>query len=107
MKLLADGVEKETVTLNAAGNWKYTFANLPKYDANDGHEIVYSVNEEKVSGYKTVITGDATTGYVITNTKETPKTVDNTHTGMFMILMMASLVIIGVDVVIKKRYSGI
>ena len=107
VKLLADGVEKETVTLNAAGNWKHTFNNLPKYDATDGHEIVYTVDEENVTGYSTKITGDAKTGFTITNTKNTPKTYDNTNIGMFMILMVASLVILGVDIVIKKRYSSI
>ena len=107
VKLLADGVIKETVTLNAAGNWKHTFNNLPKYDATDGHEIVYTVDEENVTGYSTKITGDAKTGFTITNTKNTPKTYDNTNIGMFMILMVASLVILGVDIVIKKRYSSI
>ena len=107
VKLLADGVEKETVTLNAAGNWKHTFNNLPKYDATDGHEIVYTVDEENVTGYSTKITGDAKTGFTITNTKNTPKTYDNMNIGMFMILMVASLVILGVDIVIKKRYSSI
>ena len=107
VKLLADGVEKETVTLNAVGNWKHTFNNLPKYDATDGHEIVYTVDEENVTGYSTKITGDAKTGFTITNTKNTPKTYDNTNIGMFMILMVASLVILGVDIVIKKRYSSI
>ena len=107
VKLLADGVEKETVTLNAAGNWKHTFNNLPKYDATDGHEIVYTVDEENVTGYSTKITGDAKTGFTITNTKNTPKTYDNTNIGMFMILMVASLVILGADIVIKKRYSSI
>ena len=107
VKLLADGVVKETVTLNAAGNWKHTFNNLTKYDATDGHEIVYTVDEENVTGYSTKITGDAKTGFTITNTKNTPKTYDNTNIGMFMILMVASLVILGVDIVIKKRYSSI
>ena len=107
VKLLADGVIKETVTLNAAGNWKHTFNNLPKYDATDGHEIVYTVDEENVTGYSTKITGDAKTGFTITNTKNTPKTYDNMNIGMFMILMVASLVILGVDIVIKKRYSSI
>ena len=107
VKLLADGVVKETVTLNAAGNWKHTFNNLPKYDATDGHEIVYTIDEENVTGYSTKITGDAKTGFTITNTKNTPKTYDNTNIGMFMILMVASLVILGVDIVIKKRYSSI
>lgn len=37
VKLLADGVEKEKVTLTSTTNWKHTFNNLPKYDYKDGH----------------------------------------------------------------------
>ena len=68
VKLLADGSVKETITLNAAGNWNHTFVNLPKYDANDGHEIVYTLDETKVNGYTTGISGTAMTGFTITNT---------------------------------------
>ena len=81
VKLLADGVVKETATLNAAGNWKHTFANLPKYDANDGHEIVYTVKEDAIPGYKTTISGDVQNGFVITNTKDIPKIPPKPSTG--------------------------
>lgn len=81
VKLLADGVVKETATLNAAGNWKHTFANLPKYDANDGHEIVYTVKEDAIPGYKTTISGDVQSGFVITNTKDIPKIPPKPNTG--------------------------
>ena len=52
----------------ANGNvWKHTFTNLPKYEA--GQEIVYSVKEDAVAGYKTSIKGQE-----ITNTHE-PETI--------------------------------
>lgn len=56
--------EAKTITVSAQeGNeWKYQFVDLPKYDEN-GEEIVYSVNEEKVPDYTTVVEG-----YNITNT---------------------------------------
>ena len=67
VELLADGVVKERVTLSKATNdWKYRFTNLAKY-ASDGHEIEYTVREEKVEGYETTISGTAKSGYTITN----------------------------------------
>ena len=68
VKLLADGAEKETVTLTAADNWTHTFSNLPKYDANDGHEIVYTIDEVDIANYVKAITGSVATGFVVTNT---------------------------------------
>ena len=68
IKLLADGAEKESVTLTKDDNWKHTFSNLPKY-ANDGHEIEYTVDEVHIDGYSTTISGTAATGFTITNRK--------------------------------------
>ena len=80
VKLLANGSDSgKTLTLDAAGNWTGTFNNLPKY--KDGTEIVYSVKEDEVSGYTSEITGDATTGFTITNTEvphDTPKPKEDT-----------------------------
>ena len=67
IKLLADGTEKESVTLTKDDNWEHTFSNLPKY-ANDGHEIEYTVDEVHIDGYSTTISGTAATGFTITNT---------------------------------------
>lgn len=69
IKLLADGATKEKVTLTEADQWKHSFVNLPKFDANDGHEIVYTVEEVALSGYTSAISGDAANGYIVTNTK--------------------------------------
>ena len=68
VKLLADGTEKESADLTAADSWKHEFKNLPKYDSADGHEIVYTIKEVKISGYNTVISGTAKDGFTITNT---------------------------------------
>ena len=68
VKLLVDGTEKESADLTAADSWKHEFKNLPKYDSADGHEIVYTVKEVKISGYKSVISGSAEDGFTITNT---------------------------------------
>ncbi len=71
VQLLADDVEVagKTLTLSEDNEWKDSFVELPKYAAKK--EIKYGVKEDiAVTGYKTVITGDAATGFVITNTLE-------------------------------------
>ena len=68
VKLLADGTEKGSADLTSADSWKHEFKNLPKYDSADGHEIVYTIKEVKISGYNTVISGTAKDGFTITNT---------------------------------------
>lgn len=77
VKLLADGKDTgKTLTLNADNNWTGTFTNLVKSsndpnETNDGpKEIAYTVKEVSVNGYTGTITGDAATGFIITNTKE-------------------------------------
>ena len=74
VKLLADGQEtKETLTLSNRNNWTGIFTGLDKY--KDGKEITYTIEEVSVNGYSTVVTGDASTGFVITNS-HTPETID-------------------------------
>ncbi len=46
------------------------FSKLPKYDTT-GKEIVYSVEETAIAGYRTEITGDMSAGYTVTNTQKT------------------------------------
>ena len=68
IKLLADGVEKERVTLSEANNWKHTFENLPKYDSKTGKEIKYEIKEEPIKNYRSEITGNAKDGFTVKNT---------------------------------------
>lgn len=79
--LLADGTDTgKTVTLSDANSWTDTFSGLDKYNA-DGTEIIYSVKEDEVSGYTSEVTGDATTGFTVTNTEvphDTPKPKEDT-----------------------------
>ena len=69
VNLLANGeiVARQTVKADEAGNWTYTFKDLPKY-AN-GKEITYTVTEETVEGYETSVDG-----FNITNTYTTETT---------------------------------
>ena len=48
-------VETKEVTKGADDKWKYEFKGLPKYE--NGKEITYSIDEEKVEGYEKEITG--------------------------------------------------
>ena len=74
VKLFADKEDTgKTLVLNSSGKWKGTFSDLDEY--KEGKKITYTIEEERVTGYDSVITGDATVGYVITNShtpKETP-----------------------------------
>lgn len=78
VKLLADGQDTgKTLELNAANNWAGSFTNLDT--DKGGASIKYTVVEEPVTGYTSEVTGDATSGFIITNTY-TPETVDVTVT---------------------------
>lgn len=81
--LLADGVDTgKTLTLSADNGWKGSFTGLPAC-RDHGTAIAYTVREDTVSGYATTVTGDAKTGFTVTNAAtevpptpptETPKT---------------------------------
>ena len=69
VKLLANGqeVEDKTATVTADNDWKYTFKDVDKYQ--NGEEIVYTVEEVKVTGYESKVDG-----MNLTNTHEPAKT---------------------------------
>ncbi|MBQ8400882.1 MAG: Cna B-type domain-containing protein [Clostridia bacterium] len=54
--LFADGDLYLQTEVTAETGWKYTFQNLPKYNA-DGTEIVYTVDERTAEGYAKTIDG--------------------------------------------------
>ena len=74
VKLLADGQDTgETLTLTEANGWAGSFTNL---DADKGGTpIKYTVVEVTVTGYTSDVTGDAASGFTITNSYS-PETVD-------------------------------
>ncbi len=67
VNLLADGVKTKSVTADAAGEWKYSFTDLPKY--SNGTVISYTVAEDAVDYYASSVTG-----YDIENTYVPEKT---------------------------------
>ena len=53
---------EQIVKADGAGNWTYSFTNLPKYAK--GEEITYTVTENEVEGYETSVDGfDITNAY--------------------------------------------
>ena len=68
VSVLKNGVKDEnlTVELSAANDWKASFSNLPKEDA-DGKEIVYTLSEEEVAGFNAAISGSDENKFTITN----------------------------------------
>ncbi len=75
VNLLADGKETgQSLELNASDNWIGSFTNLDMYA--QGERISYSVEEVGTDGYTAEVTGNASAGYVITNshTPQTPGT---------------------------------
>ncbi|WP_139690084.1 Cna B-type domain-containing protein [Streptococcus oralis] len=74
VKLLADGQDTgKTLELNAANGWAGSFTDL---DADKGGTpIKYTVEEVTVPGYASKISGDAASGFTITNSYS-PETVD-------------------------------
>ena len=82
VKLLADGEEIDSATLDESGDWAYTFEELDVY--KDGEEIEYTVDEVEVKGYETEmgeVTGSAEDGYEVEITNShTPKDITITVT---------------------------
>ena len=68
VSVLKNGVKDDnlTVVLSQENGWKASFSNLPKEGA-DGKEIVYTVSEEEVAGFKAAISGSDENKFTITN----------------------------------------
>ncbi len=67
--LIANGRETDkTLELSAENNWTASFTGLAKYSS--GVPVEYSVKEISVAGYGTVISGNVTEGFTVTNTHE-------------------------------------
>ena len=71
VNLLADGVKVQSQKLSKHNNWQHIFSDLEKY--KDGVEIVYTIEEEVLEGYRIKIKGDANTGFNITNIEKPKK----------------------------------
>ena len=73
VKLLADGQDTgKTLELNKDNNWSGSFTALDVNKA--GKAIKYTIEEVAVAEYESKVTGDATTGFTITNSYTPAKT---------------------------------
>ncbi|MCQ2511777.1 MAG: Cna B-type domain-containing protein [Lachnospiraceae bacterium] len=57
----------KTLVLNEDNHWEDVFTDLNVFDP-DGNKIFYSVTENTVDGYHTIISGSEASGYTINNT---------------------------------------
>lgn len=65
--LLANGEDTgKTLVLTGEDGWSGAFADLDRYDS-EGNEISYRVSEDVPEGYASTVTGDAASGFTITN----------------------------------------
>ncbi len=69
--LLQNGTAYDTVILNEANGWLYTWEKLPKY-GEDGKEYNWSIQETAVSGYVSSVKQNGYT-FVLTNTLDKQK----------------------------------
>lgn len=60
----------ETIQLNEENDWEATFEGLDVYDES-GEEIDYQIKELTVDGFNSSITGNASDGFMVTNTETT------------------------------------
>lgn len=73
VELVADGEPTgQKLTLSADNSWSGTFADLEMLNADGSAPIVYTVKEAPVDGFSARITGTATDGFTITNSKNPP-----------------------------------
>lgn len=72
VNLLANDVFVSEHDVRAENDWALTIDELPKYDEN-GEEIVYTISEQDVPGYESIVDG-----FDITNTRVDEKTINIT-----------------------------
>lgn len=67
-----NGEVVDTVTLGQSNSWEGAFEDVPKYNA-DGTLITYTaddVQESEVEGYTSIVSGDMSNGFTVTNTPD-------------------------------------
>lgn len=73
VRLYRNGVEIEQRTVTAANEWQYTFQNLP-LDDGYGNTFTYSISEDTVPGYFTLLNGNNFTNTLLPETIEDNET---------------------------------
>ena len=109
IRLFADGKDTgKTLVLSEENRWSGIFADLDEY--KNGEKINYSIKEDAVNGYHTVISGDAEKGFVVTNshtpvkTESTPETGDRGTPALWIVLMgLAGTAIVTASYLAEKK----
>ena len=104
--LMADGVPTgDVLVLSSANGWTGAFTNLPVN--KDGKAIQYTIVEKGVTGYSSKITGNASSGFVVTNTLVTiPVTGDDSNLTMYAVLFtFGAIVAASALILCKKKYG--
>ena len=117
INLYANGKKIDSKVITKSDNWKYNFENLEKY--KDGKEIKYTIDEEKVKGYKSSIKGNAKDGFVVTNKQNVvpkgkynnpkdnkPKTGDTTRSFGYIALSGVAILLLILVLVLRKKKTG-
>lgn len=66
--LLRNDIKIDSLVLSSENNWQASFTNLDQKDSNN-EDYIYNVQEEVLTGYVSVISGDMHNGFIITNTE--------------------------------------
>ncbi|MCW6661548.1 Cna B-type domain-containing protein, partial [Aerococcaceae bacterium NML201209] len=75
--LKRDGQTTQNAVVTADDNWRTEFTNLSKYHPVTGEVYTYTVEEDPVANYGApVVSGDAVTGFTVTNTYRNTETID-------------------------------
>ncbi|MDO4377874.1 MAG: Cna B-type domain-containing protein [Erysipelotrichia bacterium] len=104
--LVVNGEKTDTkIVINAENQWTGMFENLDKYI--DREEAEYTIEEEQVENYETLIEGNQTDGFEITNTYVpkvvVPDTGDHSNINIWITIMSASVVAVVAFVVYGKK----
>ena len=110
VNLMANGKKVDTVTVTAKEGWKYSFENLPKFEA--GKEIKYTISEDAVEGYETKVDGFNLTNVHKPSEPNKPnkprrggsaRTGDNSNVLLWIVIMTLSIATIGGLILYRKR----
>lgn len=102
--LKADGKQAAKTIIKEKNEWSYTFADLDEY--KDGKKIEYTVEEEKIDGYKTDITGDTQEGYVIRNAEKSDSASDDpSHKGQIYVTIVVLVLAVACAIYLIKTYK--
>ncbi len=101
VKLLADGKVVEQKQVTAKNSWKYSFS-VPRF-AEDGHEIVYSIDEADVQYYQKSVNGYNLHNKYTGKKQSNPQTGDNNNLIIWFTLMILSAAGLVIAIIFERK----